>query len=411
VTAATVLDPFDPATLLPADPAPGSLVNAIESDPEALVYFLLNVGDGDSQVVLLPPDSNDGVRRLLIVDVATSGKVPALLDSLHAHKPDVTDLNKGLLTEPPGSSRQIRLLVVTHPHADHMRGVPDLLDRYNGTNGCIDQFWDPGFYFPTPMFHTLMAQLEASPWIRRLQPTSGTTCYFDDVKVTVVGPGVGLRMRFDTYGVEINDSSLTLMVEFPAGRVYTESDPDKEGRADRKTARDSSRRLLLGADAQFTSWAQATVDFPDLHSQRNPVLATELRAARGRDYMAAEVFKLSHHASKHGVNLELLERVAAQTLLVSSGSGGGSYNFPHLLAMEAARESRQSTTTSGAPRKTDHELGIHCTGGTLNDTAGTPLGSIAIVVPRWKHDRLRMFRLMDDRRGIINLSQSREVAP
>ena len=48
----------------------------ILEDPGALVYFLLNVGDGDTQLLLLPPDSNDGVRRLVIVDVATTSKLP-----------------------------------------------------------------------------------------------------------------------------------------------------------------------------------------------------------------------------------------------------------------------------------------------------------------------------------------------
>ena len=298
-----VLAPVESRVLGRTARAPGTLVKAIQEDPDALVYFLLNVGDGDTQLLLLPPDSNDGVRRVVVVDVATSGKLPALLDSLHA---------MGVLTEPPGSAGQIRLLVASHPHQDHIGGMADLLERYNGPSGCIDQFWEPGYFFPSPTFHALMAQLEASPWIRRLQPTSGLTFYVDAVKFTVVGPGVGLRTRFDTYGVEINDSSITVMVDYPATRIFMEPDPANPDRMNRRSVSGRSRRILLGADAQFTSWAQATTDFPDLRQEQNPALARELRAARGRDYLAADVFKLSHHASKHGINLELMERVAAR---------------------------------------------------------------------------------------------------
>jgi hypothetical protein len=406
-----VVSSVEEATLAPAEAAPGALVQAVRDDPAALVYFLLNVGDGDTQLVLLPPDSNDHVRRLIVVDVATTRKLPRLLESLHAVMlPDEAGIEVPLI-EPPGSPGQVRLLVATHPHADHIGGMMDLLRQYDGPQGWIGQFWEPGYYFPGPTFHQLMTRLENSPWIRRLQPTSGTTCFFDFVKLTVLGPGVGLRTRFDTYGVDVNDASLTLMVDYPAVQMYAESAPERTGQ-NRRTVGGRTWRLLLGADAQFTSWAQTTVDFPDLEQTQNRVLAAELHAARGnRDYLSADVFKLSHHASKHGISLELLERAAASTILVSSVAGGGSYNFPHALAMEAAREARQAIAKSGAARLSDHELGIHGTGSVLTGGETRSLGTIAVVVPRRGRPsgRLRLFRLMDHRRDEIDLTSAREV--
>lgn len=373
---------------------PAALLNAIAKDPGALLYFLLNVGDGDVQMLVLPPDSNDYVRRLVIVDVAVRAKVPSLIEALHA---------AGLI-ETPGTGGQIRLLVATHPHFDHIGGMTDLLDRYNGPSGCIDQFWEPGFFYPTPSFHNLMAMLESSPWIRRLQPSAGTTLTLDNVRITVTGPGVGLRNRFDTYGVGVNDASITAMVEFPAGRVYAE--PSKHG-TDRRAVRQTSRRLLLDADAQFTSWAQTTIDFPALAQGQSSVLAKELRAAQGKDYLKADLFKLSRHASKHGVNLELLERVGAPIALVSSVAGGGRYGFPHLLSMEAAREARQATTTKGSPRESDQKLGIHVTGSELD--SGAAAGSIAAVISPTVGRAIRLFRLGDDRKDSIDLTAAREI--
>lgn len=429
-----VIEPVERDTLAPAEPGAGALVAAIAEDPTALVYFLLNVGDGDTQLLLLPPDSNDGVRRLAIVDVATTRKLPDLVARLHeVEVPSPAGARP--LIQRPGSPGQIRLLVATHPHVDHIGGMAELLRVYNklphhdpagtdaehasdGTPGshatpylsssCIDQFWEPGYFFPGPTFHKLMTELETSPWIRRLQPTSGTTTFLDSVKVTVMGPGVGLRTRFDTYGVEVNNASLTLMFEYPAHRVYTEADPEDD-RLNRRSVRKRSRRLLLGGDAQFASWAQTTVDFPDLHNEQNPVLARELQAARGRDYLASDVFKMSHHASKHGINLELMERVHAKYVLVSSTGGGGRYGFPHALAMDAAREARQATTTSGAARLTDHALGIHVTGAVLDDDDRSVLGSLAVVVSGSASRPLRLFRLMDDTKDMIDLSAAREI--
>jgi hypothetical protein len=436
-----VLQPVESDTLAPAKAGTGALVEAILDEPDALVYFLLNVGDGDTQLLLLPPDSNDKVRRLAIVDVATTRKLPALIESLHqVQVPPSTGNARGTATgtaagpqpliQQPGSPGQIRLVVATHPHFDHIGGMGELFEKYNalhpGTSGgrgaaagttpyassaCIDQFWEPGYFFPGPSFHKVMAHLETSPWIRRLQPTSGTSTFLDSVKITVMGPGVGLRTRFDTYGVEVNNASLTLMFEYPAHRIYTEPDPESGERLNRRTVRRKSRRLLLGGDAQFASWAQTTVDFPDLHNEQNPVLARELQAARGRDYLACDLFKMSHHASKHGINLELMERVSAAYVLVSSTGGAGRYGFPHALAMDAAREARQATTTSGAARLTDHALGIHVTGAVLDDTAGTVLGSMAVVVSPKPSRGMRIFRLMDDEKDLIDLAAAREVLP
>jgi beta-lactamase superfamily II metal-dependent hydrolase len=412
-----VLQPVDPATLAPAGDGVGALVEAVLEEPDALVYFLLNVGDGDTQLLLLPPDSNDKMRRLVIVDVATTRKLPGLIESLHEVQVPTAAGTQPLIQR-PGSPGQIRLVVATHPHFDHIGGMSELFDLYNAlhagstpyaSSACIDQFWEPGYFFPGPSFHRLMAHLETSPWIRRFQPTSGTSTFLDSVKVTVMGPGVGLRTRFDTYGVEVNNSSLTLMFEYPAHRIYTEADPESDDRLNRRSVRKRSRRLLLGGDAQFASWAQTTIDFPDLHNEQNPILAKELQAARGRDYLASDLFKMSHHASKHGINLELMERVNAKHVLVSSTGGGGRYNFPHALAMDAAREARQATTTSGAARLTDHALGIHVTGAVLDDQSGTALGSMAVLVSPKPSRGMRIFRLMDGPKDAIDLTAAREV--
>jgi len=397
-SAATVVRPVRSASLAAAGSGRGTLLGALDEQPDALVYFLLNVGDGDSQVLLLPPGSSHAERRVVVVDVATRHKVPELLIALH---------QAGLLPR-PGTAGQVALLVATHPHFDHIGGMGQLVEVLGQGSGCVDQFWDPGFYSPNPSFHDLMRRLEDDPRIRRLQPTSGTTLFLDCVRLTVLGPGVALRMRFDTYGVQVNDASLTLMVEFPATRLYAEPAQDRPGEVNRRLTARRSRRLLLGADAQFTSWAQTTSDFPDLHDHGNPLLQKELRTAVGQDPLRADVFKLSHHASKNGVNVELLARVNARTTLVSSSAGGGRYNFPHLLAMEAAREAVQATTQSGAARHDDDALGIHVTGSILD--TGEPVGSVALLLPRGSRP-VRLFRLMDGPADPVDLTRAREAVP
>jgi hypothetical protein len=330
---------------------------------EDLVYFLCNVGDGDSQVVLLPAltlDDGTKRRRLLVVDAATTDKVPALLKSIEA---------TGLLGGANGSivPGSIALAVASHPHLDHIGGMAQVLETYRGK---IAEFWDPGYYHTIPAYSRMMAAVEKDRALLYAQPTSGLRRWIDNVVITVLAPSIQLRNRFDSYGVELNDSSLSMRVEFPASRVQQR---DQE----RNYVKRRTQSLLLGADAQTLSWAYVFTDYPQLMPSESPA-AKALKMATGGDDLRANVLKVAHHASKHGVNLELIERINPDVTLISSVADAGSYNFPHTVAQELIREGKEATTGNRAAHKPDHELGIFYT--CDSDDAGVEVGSIAIVM-------------------------------
>jgi hypothetical protein len=381
---------------------PGEFVRELAGEPEALAYFLLNVGDGDTQLLLLPAARKDGTRRrALVVDVATSRKLVALVDALAA---------RDLLCDPDRTEGVFPVVAATHPHDDHIGGMPRFLDRF-GRAGQISDFWEPGYYHPTATFVEMMALLEECA-IPRTQPTSGMTRWVGDTRITVLAPSAALRVRYDSYGVEVNDASIAMKVEFPAARVAQQLDQlRREG--NRSYLRlDSPWTLVLGADAQTTSWAHVIADFPLLHRQNDTPLYRELAAARGKDHLSAQVFKVSHHASKHGINLELAERIGADVALVSSVAGGGKYNFPHLLATEAIREAMQRTTSKGTVRLEDHRLGIHYTGATVRNGQGArDVGSIAIIFSPKRRTKMRMWRFGDGPGQAIDLDRAERLSP
>jgi|SRR5215207_5023682 len=366
------------------DPTPVSRLHkgdfVADCNPEDLIYFLLNVGDGDTQLVLLPADA-DGTRQVMIVDAIKLDKLEGLLQSL-AQTPLM-----------PARSPLFAVVVATHPHDDHIAGMPGLIETYSQQ---IPEFWEPGYYHTSEAYIETMHALEDHPEIRHTQPTSGMTRYIGQVRVTVLAPGIGLRNRFDSYGIEINDSSIAVKLEFPTSRV-------EQRRSDRSYVRpESVRSLILGADSQTLSWAQVMIDFPQLGPDES-VVSQALQKARGVRPLAAEVLKVSHHGSKHGVNLELVEQIHPGVSLISSALGS-SYNFPHLVALESIREGLETTTKSGRKHSHDYELGIHYTCG--KDSAGAALGSVALVISPTGRKR-NMWRFCDKADDDIDLGNSR----
>ena len=364
----------------------GDFVAACNKEPTSLVYFLLNVGDGDTQLILLPRDPEDDgdTRQAIVVDVATNDKIPALVETLAA---------ESLLPERPRAD-EFPIVVGTHPHDDHIGGMSQFLDWFGDH---IVEYWDSGYYHPTAAYLETMVHLERlKKRVIVTQPTSGLTRYIGTVKIAAVAPGVGLRTRFDTLGVNINDASIALKLEFPASRIV------QKGRDRNYRRPESPWSLLLGGDAQTTSWAQAAVDFPQLLAEGE--LRDKLKGQMGSDPLGAQIFKIPHHASKHGVNVELVERVDPALCLVSSVGGAGRYNFPHHLAVEAVREGLEETT-SGQRRSPDYDLTLLYTSDRRGVRSKEPLGSIAIIVPP-RRSRLSVWRFRDEPKEPIDFSKA-----
>lgn len=397
----TALRPWDVPSDAITEQEPGSFLERCVERPDALVYLLCNVGDGDTQLLLLPEREKGAGRAAVVVDIATRDKLTKVVEQLD---------REGILAPVRAGAPTFPLVIGTHPHTDHIGGMPQFLEAYSDR---IGEYWEPGYYHPSASFVETMAVLEDCPAIAHTQPTSGTTKFIDRVKLTALTPGVGLRNRFDSYGTDINNASISLKVEFPAARVSRQRDEREPQHQNRSYLRISQPwSIILGADTQTTGWAQAEVDFPELHGDSSSALARELRAATGRDHLVGHIFKLPHHASKRGVNLELLERVKPWIVLVSSVGGGGRYEFPHHLSLDATREALQPTGSGRTERLPDHRLGIHYTASQVRRGKRTrePLGSIAVMVLPERNKGLEMWRFADEPRQPIDLSHALKMA-
>lgn len=329
-----------------------------------LVYFCLNVGDADAQVLLLPAvDHPGGGRRrpIVVVDAGIAAKPERFLGQLPASSGGAV-----------GAIDRIDLIVATHPHGDHISGMPRLLNTYGD---LVMEFWDPGYYHGSGTYHAMIDRLHRNTHIVYVQPASGLRRFLGDTEITVLTPSIQLKSRYDTYGVDINNASISLRVATPAGRSrLTETGWELTDGVSERT----QFSLVLGADTQTDSWSHALVDFPALVKSNSEVARAIGAATNDRDFLRADVLKVSHHGSKQGVNYELVGRLRPTWLLVSC-SANSRHGFPHELNQHILREAKMPRARSGIPHDPaeDHQRGVFYTGQT--DSAGVSLGSIAMV--------------------------------
>jgi hypothetical protein len=220
----------------------------------------------------------------------------------------------------------------------------------------------------------------------------------------VLAPSQHLRSRYDSYCIDANNASIVLKVDYPAARTY-----ERDG--DRAYLRlPTMQTLILGGDAQTESWAHVLGDFPQLGPERTAV-TTALRKARGSEPLNADIFKIPHHGSKHGLNLELAEMVSPSVSIVSSVREAGKYGFPHEVTQIALREALDPIATKPDGRyRTDAQLGIAYTGsreldGSRRDTG--PLGTVALLVGVGK--RCEQWRFCDAPEQLVALERGRPV--
>jgi beta-lactamase superfamily II metal-dependent hydrolase len=261
-------------------------------ESKSLCVHVLNVGDGDGIVIQFP--EVDGSRKYAVVDCYKSSKMLPYLKKLNA-------------------DMKLEFVCATHPHYDHIKGIPKLLDEYKGR---IAEFWDSGFRHTTLTYDRMMGKIENDPGTSFMRVTSGMERYINGVKVSVLAPSIYLRNRYDTWGVNINNASVVLKLEY--------LDPG----ADPEVTKPSV--VILGGDAQFDSWAKVLEEYPHHEKTTNP--DQRIKMEKSFNPLNCQALKVAHHGSKHGTALEYVEILDPEHAVVSC-SDSSRYGFPHEIAL------------------------------------------------------------------------------
>ncbi len=248
----------------------------------------------------------DGTTRITVLDVGQGDAI--LVEGGRGGRmlvdggPDPDRLLVELDRRLPPWDRRIDILVLTHPHEDHVAGMPLLLERYR-----IGRIYETGMRGPGPGYRAFERDLAGRDAPPRALLSTGARIALDDVRFRVLWPDPGRVPREPPdAGRGINDVSVVLLGEV-AGRRF----------------------LLTG----------------DVEDDVDPLLAS-------RGLPPVDILKVAHHGSATASTPAFLDAVRPIVAIVSSGAGNP-YGHParstiDRLASGGARVLRTDTDGSVA---------------------------------------------------------------
>ena len=231
------------------------------TQPDGMLHVtFFDVGQGDATLIETPSGNQ------ILID---AGYSPSMISSR---------LGRAI----PFWDRTIDLVIVTHPDADHVAGVPEVLARYE-----VGQLLVDGHHTDISEFYAAMLNAAETHSMMPTTLRAGEVIAIDDgVRLEIVHPGEVLDDETR------NNNSVSMRLVYGAFS------------------------LLLTGDAE--------------HSAENEILRRNLP-------LQSMVYKAGHHGSKTSSTPAFLDAVNPQIVVVSAGEGNR-FGHPHPEVMERFAE-------------------------------------------------------------------------
>ncbi len=226
-----------------------------------LKVSFLDIGQGDAILIETP------AQHQMLIDGGRNKKV-------------ISQIGKKL----PWSDRSIDIVMETHPDADHIGGLPAVLDRYK-----VGLFMEPGVESENELDDAIRARVEKRG-IRDILARRGQVIDFGDgVKLIILFPNQDVS-RWET-----NDASIVVKL------VY------------------GDRSFLLTGDS--------------------PLRVENILMSLDKKILDSDVLKAGHHGSRTSTSLAYAEAVSPEYAVISAGKDN-TYGHPHKEVLEILNKVR-----------------------------------------------------------------------
>lgn len=230
--------------------------SATQSEYEDLVVHYIDVGQGDSTLLICKGET-------LLIDAGENDKGTYVQNYLQ--KQGISKLD---------------YLIGTHPHSDHIGGVDVIITKFDVSHVLL-----PKIEADTRTYDDVIQAMKYKN-ITPEYPEIGDTFMLGDAEVTIIAPGN------NDYGEELNNYSISVLVEH------------------------GDDRFIFTGDAE----AEAESDIVD----------------EGIN-IEADVYQAGHHGSRTSSSDKLLDAVNPTAVVISCGEDN-KYGHPHAETMNKFRE-------------------------------------------------------------------------
>jgi competence protein ComEC len=225
-------------------------------ESKGLEVNFFDVGQGDS-ILIKTPD-----HQRILVDGGPDNKV-------------ITKLGENL----PFYVKDIDLMILTHPHADHLTGLIEVLKRYK-----VKKVLSTGVLHTTDEYINWLEEIKKQNIPMEIAKAGETITFGDKIKIEILNPTEDLAGK---EADSLNNTSVVFKIIFDKTSFLFTGDAEKE----------VEDKLIGSAD------------------------------------LKADVLKVAHHGSKNSTSQEFLDKVKPQIAVISVGAKN-TFGHPSKITLE-----------------------------------------------------------------------------
>lgn len=240
------------------------------SNSESVNIYFLDVGQGDSTLI----QKND---HQILIDGGPDDSI-------------LVELGEAM----PLMDRKIETVILTHPHADHLIGINQVIDRYE-----IGRIYFSGTNYDSNAYEEFLAKVKSRDIPISIPKIGETITFFEDGKMDFLWPGE----RYENQAIQnLNNTSIVSRFCYYAECVLLTGD--------------------IETDEQKEMW--------DYYSSSG--------REKLREIFQAQIIKISHHGSINGTNQTLLDIAQPDYAVIHVGADN-KFGHPHAQTLDLLQKS------------------------------------------------------------------------